>query len=144
MTLQEWTITFVKNKDLIKQQLTSVEEKSGVVHTTYKDGKKQEYFMYEKDDDLGKILTALKEAEKDVLLSIHVVCYNTTKNLDVLLKNWQTFAAYQRLTFYFANPKSLTDTKWIINPWLHNRVSDAKNLANGLKSMASMVEEWKG
>lgn len=144
MNLTDWTITFVKNKDVIKQQLTAVEEKGGAIIASYKDGKKQEYFMHEKEEDFTKIETALKQTENNAAISIHVVCYNTPKNIDFLLKHWNTCVAYQRLTFYFINPKSITETKWIINPWLHNRVSDAKNLATGLKSMASMVEEWKG
>ena len=144
MTLTEWTITFLRNKDIIKQQLTSVEEKKHVVHALYKGEKRQDSFCYEALNDLNDILTAAKKSDADPNYTINVVCYNTQHNLTILIQHWQQFASHQRLMFYFANPKSLTDTKWILNPWLHNRISDQKNLATGLKSMFSMVEEWKG
>ncbi|MEK6867452.1 MAG: hypothetical protein AABX98_01380, partial [Nanoarchaeota archaeon] len=131
MTLTEWTIIFVKHRDMMKQQIVSLQEKSHVVHAVYKGEKKQDSFCYEKLDDLGDILTAAKKCDADPNYSINVVCYNTQHNLTILIQHWQQFASHQRLMFYFVNPKSLTDTKWIINPWLHNRISDAKNMAAG-------------
>ncbi len=144
MSLTEWTITFLRNKDIIRQQLVSVEEKGHVVHAVYKREKKQDSFCYETLDDLSDILSAAKKSDADSNYSINIVCYNTQHNLALLILHWQQFASHQRLMFYFVNPNSQTDTKWILNPWLHNRISDPKNLATGLKSMFSMVEEWKG
>ncbi|MBI5002938.1 hypothetical protein HZC31_06110 [Candidatus Woesearchaeota archaeon] len=144
MSLPEWITIFLKNKDMMKQQILHIEEKGHIVHITFKGDKKQDSFCYEKLGDLHEILAAAKKSDSDPNYSVNVVCYNTTANLQVLIDHWQQFATHQRVMFYFVNPKSLTDIKWIVNPWLHNRIGDEKSLVPGLKSMASMVEEWKG
>lgn len=143
MTLKEWTVAFIRGKDAIKQQLVSLDE-GKTIHAKYKDNKLQEYFMLEKLDDLHEVFAAAKKSDADPLYSVHVVCYNTQHNLKQLVLHWKECALHQRLFFYFANPDSQTETKWVVNPWLHSRVSDDKKLENGLKSMFSMVEEWKG
>lgn len=144
MSLTEWITIFLRNKDMIKQQIVSVEEKNHIVYVSYKGDKKQDSFCYEKEIALSEIISAAKKSDSDPNYSLNVVCYNTPVNLQILIDHWQEFANHQRLMFYFVNPTSLTDIKWIVNPWLHNRVSDQKSLVTGLKSMASMVEEWKG
>ena len=144
MSLTEWTTTFVKHKDMMKQQIVSLEEKHGIVHVVMKGDKKQDYFVFEKIVDMKHVDDAGKKSDADQNYSINVVCYNTSENLKLLVQHWKECAAHTRLLFYFVNPKSLTDMKWTINPWLHNRISDHASLENGLKSMASMVDEWKG
>lgn len=144
MSLAEWVITFVKHKDMLKHQLQSIAEKDSIVHAVFKDNKMQDYFILEKSNDLSGVFDATKKSDADSNYSVHVVWHNTQANLKELLTHWQHCAAHQRLHFYFVNPKSSTDIKWVINPWLHNRISDEKNLEAGLKSMFSMVEEWKG
>lgn len=147
MSLTEWIITFVKHKDMLKHQLQSIAEKDGMVHAVFKDSKVQDYFVLEKHADattLMHVLDAAKKSDADLNYSVHVVWYNTQANLKALITHWQQCASHQRLHFYFVNPKSSTDIKWIINPWLHNRISDSSHLEVGLKSMFSMVEEWKG
>ena len=144
MSLAEWTMTFVKHKDIIKQQLVSLQEKNGIVHAVYKGDKKHDYFIFEKIPDFKTIEDASRKSDADANYSINVVCYNTSENLKVLIHHWKEFSTHSRLLFYFVNPKSQTDVKWILNPWLHSRISDSDSLETGLKSMFSMVEEWRG
>ena len=143
MSLAEWTITFVKHKDMMKQQIISLEEKNSIVHVSLKADNKQDYLVFEKTFDFKKVEDVCKKSDADSHYSVNVVCYNTQENLKFIIQHWKEFASHQRLLFYFVNPKSMTDIKWVINPWLHNRISDAASLETGLKSMFSMVEEWK-
>ncbi len=143
MTLQEWIIAFIKGKDAIKQQLASLNH-NATIHALYKDNKSQEFFAKETLDDLHDVFAAAKKSDTDALYSVHVACYNTEHNLNVLIQRWKECAIHQRLFFYFVNPDSQTELKWVINPWLHSRVSDDKKLESGLRSLFSMVEEWKG
>lgn len=142
MMLKEWTVAFISAKDAIKQQLLSIDE-AKPVHAKYKDNKMQDYFILEKLDDLHEVFAAAKKSDSNGLYSVHVVCYNSEHNLKQLILRWKECALHQRLFFYFVNPDSQTETKWVINPWLHSRVSDDKNIELGLRSMFSMVEEWK-
>ena len=144
MSLIEWITLFLRNKDMIKQQILHIEEKGHIVHITYKGEKKQDSFCYDTLHDLNEVFSAAKKSDTEPTYSVNVVCYNTAANLQMLIDHWQQFATHQRLMVYFVNPTSHTDIKWILNPWLHNRIGDQKSLVAGLKSMASMVEEWKG
>jgi hypothetical protein len=142
MTLKEWAVAFIRGKDAIKQQLVSIDERATLL-AKYKDNKVQEFFAKEQIDDLHDVFAAAKKSDADALYSVHVVCYNTEHNLKQLIFHWKECAQHQRLFVYFVNPQSQTETKWVVNPWLHSRVSDDKKLETGLKSMFSMVEEWK-
>lgn len=144
MSLSEWTTTFIKHRDMMKQQIVSLEEKQGVVHVLMKGDKKQDYFVFEKTVDVKHLEDASKKSDADPNYSINVVCYNTSENIKLLVQHWKEIAMHTRLLFYFVNPNSATEIKWTINPWLHNRISDHATLEAGLKSMASMVEEWNG
>lgn len=144
MSLTEWVIIFIKHKDILKNNLQNIEQKQGVVHAIFKDGKRQDFFIFEDIIDILPLLETAKKTDADINYSIHALCYNTKQNLKLLIENWQLCTQYQRLSFYFVNPKSSTDTKWVVNPWLHNKISEHKKLEAGLNSMFLMVEEWKG
>jgi hypothetical protein len=143
MTLLEWTLTFVKQKDIIKQQFLSIEQKEHRVHALGKDGSMHDYFVLEKLDHLTPVFDAAKKSDTDPTYYIHLVCYNSKKNFQQLLTHWQQLITHQRLTMYLVNPTSKTETKWIIKPWLHHKISDSASLETGLKSLFETVEEWK-
>jgi len=70
-----------------------------------------------------------------------VFLFNSRKNLDVIINEWDTLKDMKGLTLIFVNPFSLTETKWVLSPYLHNMMTDEHTLKTGLKSMFSMVEE---
>jgi len=45
------------------------------------------------------------------------------------------------LSFYFINPFSKLDEKWIIFPHTHHRICDPDSLQTGLRTMSEMVDE---
>lgn len=143
MDLLNWTQTFVKQKDIIKQQLLSIEHKGNLVHTVGKDSQVHDYFVLEHLEQLSSLSVAVEKSDADQRYFISLVCYNTKKNLQYLQQHWQQLITHQRLTLFFVNPTSQTETKWILKPWLHHKITDPSSLATGLKSLFETVEEWK-
>ncbi len=142
MALLEWVTTFVKQKDIIKQQFLSIEQKGDIVHAVGKDGQVYDYFVLEHLEHLSSLSDAAQKSDADQKYFICVICYNTKKNLQQLLHHWQQLMTHQRLTLFFVNPNSQTETKWIIKPWLHHKISEPSSLKTGLKSLFETVEEW--
>ncbi len=125
LTLKDWTINFVKNKDLIARKLVGFEEKSGFLLFHFKD-KDVEYFIHEK---LGEetIVAVKRNSNKTV------ACKATRDNLVFLIKNWGVFRSIEGLSFIFADPSS--GQKWLINPFVHSKICDDEALQKGLESM---------
>ena len=134
--LADWTINFVKNKDLISKKIEKIEAgKNGIdFYVKFKD--KEQYFIispniYEIDSIIGKINS------KNYF---SVVTLNSKENFDALLKNWKKLVDFKFLSIMFVNPYSSLDKKWIIFPHTHNKICDESSLKLGLKSMFDMVD----
>ncbi|PIN77600.1 hypothetical protein COV16_06685 [Candidatus Woesearchaeota archaeon CG10_big_fil_rev_8_21_14_0_10_34_8] len=140
MELLEWTLTFAKHRHMMKGELVKAEQKDSIIHVACKNNKSHDYFVSENLDHLNKLLESASKSDKDSDYNVHLVCYNTKANFKELLNLWQKFITHQRLTVYFVNPDSSTETKWIVKPWLHNRISDPASLETGLKSLFDTVE----
>lgn len=132
--LKEWTIEYIKHKDILKKSIVELKA-NHVIHVKTKD-REQVYVVI---PDVESFQEAIDYAEKDTW--VVVVCYNTRKNLEALIKNWQTLAKYAKLSTIFANPDSHLDKKWLLYPSTHNKICDPKNLKAGLESLFAMVEE---
>ncbi len=141
MTLTEWTLTFIKHMDVIKQHVASIVVSGSIISVMEKNNKKQDYFVLPRLDNLFNLFSAAAKSDIDQNYAVFLVCANTIDNFKVLIQNWVKFASHQRLTIYFVNPVSNTDTKWVIKPWLHNKISDPESLEVGLKAIFDMVEE---
>ena len=131
--LKEWMINFIKHKDIIANNLVSIED-GNELKAIYQN--KEDYIVIEpfvKDFDVlfGKITK-----DKNVL----IVLFNTIENFEIISLNWKRLIDFDKLTIYFVNMFSNTDTKWIIKPYLHNKITDEKSLKSGLSSMFAMVE----
>ena len=72
--------------------------------------------------------------------TISIITLNNPDNLHIVLKQWKTMAQHKNLTFWFINPFSHSDKKWIIKPYVHNTICDPESLELGLKTMAEGVE----
>ncbi|MGV8141567.1 MAG: hypothetical protein ACP5NW_03960 [Candidatus Woesearchaeota archaeon] len=125
--LSEWTINYVKNKDLTFRKLVS-----------YKEHAKEEYIEFEfKDRTVAQfivdrvsenIFDKIKGHEHKV-----IVCLNTDENFKFLIKNWKKISDIRNLSFLFVNLK-LND-KWVINPHTHSMIADPDSIESGLRTM---------
>jgi hypothetical protein len=128
MTLKEWTKAYVKYKDLIPRKIESVEEIKEGLSIKYKTGEATTYICTESLESLKTGDTGNKK----------VVCLNTRKNLDWLVRNWDAVKG-QGQVFIFVNLDKAES--WAINPYLHSNVTEKKSLKQGLKALFDSVPE---
>lgn len=140
MDLKEWTIQFIKNKDIIQKKILEIKDNGNTVEVIFKDNKRQLLFI-QPDVKLVEVADALEQSTKDPLMFVSIVCLNKRTNLQELIKNWQRIVDFPQLSMYFVNPESATDKKWMIYPHTHHKISDPSSLKLGLESMFSTVQE---
>lgn len=134
--LVEWTINFVKNKDIISKKIEKIENgKDGFdLYVKYKN--REQYFIIAPNiADIDAIILRLNNNSY-----FSIVTLNSRENFNIILKNWHKLISFKFLNIIFANPFSETDKKWIVFPYTHQRICDENYLENGLKSMFEMVE----
>lgn len=134
--LVEWTMEFVRNRDLISKSIKSIEKgKEGFdIYVRYKD-KEQRFIVAPAIRDFDPMLQKIKE---DTLLCI--VTLNSVENLEMAIKNWENLARFRNLSVMFVNPTSALDRKWTVVPHTHNKICSKGSLETGLRSMFSTVE----
>lgn len=132
----EWTINFVKNKDIISKKIEKIENgKDGFdLYVKYKD--REQYFIIVLD--IIDIDSIIRRISNNAYFSL--VTLNSKENFDAVLKNRSRLIGFKFLNIIFVNPFSGLDKKWIIFPYTHHKISDESSLENGLKAMFAMVE----
>lgn len=130
--LQEWTLLWIKNKDIISRQIISIEEKKGEILATKTTGL-QRYLII---PELG-ILKDIVAQEKNTV----IVTLNTKTNVNKLLQQWNSLTEQPQLCILFVNPNSQTDQKWAVYPFTHHRIADS--IEKGILAMFENVEEWR-
>lgn len=125
--LGEWTINYVKNRDLTFRKLVKYSEhpKDDSIDFEFKD-KTIKHFIVDKLSD--KIFEIIKEHEHKV-----IVCLNVDENFKFLIKNWKRLSDVKNLSFLFVNLK--IGDKWVINPHTHSMIADPSTIESGLKTM---------
>ena len=134
--LKEWTINYIKNKDILMGSIESIEEnKEGFdIIVKYKD-RITFFFIRPLIRDIEEIIKKMgKEGHYGLVM------LNNRENLNIIIKNWKRLVEFKGLCIYFVNQFSQLDKKWIVFPYTHNRICDDSSLEAGLKAMFEMVE----
>jgi len=134
--LIEWTINFLNSKASIKNDLKKIEKnkENYDLKAIYDD--KEVYIIIEPFiENFDKLYGKIKKEN-----FISIVLFNTIENFEITTEKWKRLIDFENLTIYFVNMFSSTDTKWIIKPYLHDKITDEKSLNIGLKSIFNMVE----
>ncbi len=71
---------------------------------------------------------------------ITIMTLNTRKNLDFLIKHWDSFLN-KKATLYFVNPRK--NEKWFVNTKIHSFITEDNNLKKSLKTLFESVEPIK-
>lgn len=126
MQLREWTKIYLKQRDLIKREIQSLDETAEGLVKRKKDGSEEQIIIAERLDpgSLQKSPAA-------------ICCLNTKANVQTLETNWGTFSGKEGLLLIFANPKR--NEQWLIKPHHHARIADPESLAQGLQAMHESV-----
>lgn len=131
--LSEWTINFIKNKDIHTMSIKDIKKEKNEITIKYID-KEETYIVDPYFTDINNILEK-KEDNYTVL-----VVLNKKKNLDLIIKNWTRLIKYKNLRIILVNPFSELEKKWILNPYFHNKVADMESLKKGLTSLFYAVD----
>tara|TARA_Y100000310_G_scaffold62055_2_gene57324 strand:- start:3482 stop:3940 length:459 start_codon:yes stop_codon:yes gene_type:complete len=134
--LSDWTLKYLKNKDLVLNRIESMEPLKGDFRfkIIFKDGEQ----LVTCCAKLGSVKGILEK--KDKFISCWVTVINSKDNFNFLLNNWEFFIGYINLTLCFLNPFSMRELKWVVKPSAHNLVSEESSLAGGLKAIADNVD----
>lgn len=134
--LVEWTLNFMKNKDLLTKKIEKIENgKEGFdLYIKYKD--REQYFIIA--PTLKNLDSIIKMVDNKSYFS--VVTLNSQENFEIVVKNWEKLVDFKFLNIIFVNPFSGMEKKWIIFPHTHHKICDESSLQTGLKSMFGMVE----
>ena len=134
--LADWTINFIKHKDILTKKIERIENgKDGFdLYVKYKD-REQYFIILPKIGDIGQILERINDN-----FYFTVITLNSKENFGIILKNWAKLVNFKFLNIIFVNPFSQLDTKWVIFPHTHHKICDESSLENGLKAMFDMVE----
>ena len=134
--LLDWTINFIKNKDIISKKIEKIENgKDGFdIYVKYKD--REQYFIIAPSImDIDPIIQRLNSNSY-----FSIVTLNSKENFDIVIKNWSRLIGFKFLNIIFVNPFSGMDKKWIVFPHTHHKICDESSLENGLRAMFEMVE----
>jgi len=134
--LVDWTINFIKNKDIVSKKIEKIEHrKDGFdLYVRYKD-REQYFIIIAKIADIDSILQKING-----IGHFSIVTLNSNENFEALLKNWSRLINFKFLNIIFANPFSATDKKWAVFPHTHHKICDESSLEAGLKAMFESVE----
>jgi len=135
--LAEWTVSYLKNKDILAKRIESIEkDKNGFnIIVNYSD--RINFFVIM---PIINDITGLIKKMNDKEAHYGLVTLNNRLNLDFLVKNWNALSEFRNLCIYFVNPFSQLDKKWLVFPYTHSRVCDESLLASGLKAIFDTVE----
>jgi hypothetical protein len=128
MDLREWTVLYVKHKDLFARKLQGYKEVNG------KEGEKIVFAF--KDHELHAYAMESLMAPPKATGKTLVTTLNTAENQQTLIRRWDDFAAIPHLTIVFVNPQK--NEKWFIMPHTHAMISDP-NIELGIRSLAENV-----
>jgi hypothetical protein len=134
--LAEWTVGFLKNRDLIAKKIKNIEMNKDGFDLCVKYSDREQYII---------VMPILKELDPIIRKFNNnsyftIVALNSKDNLQILLKIWNRLIDFKFLNIIFANPFSSTDKKWMVHPHTHHKICDEASLELGLKSMFEMVE----
>ena len=127
--LLEWTIFYVKNKDMIKKEMTDYKIIKDSISFEYRNNKNHTYQIRPELDD-----SIMSNILKD---NVTIVCLNKLENLNFMIKVWEKLIPNKTLSFVFVNAKE--NQKWAVTPYIHDKISDKNSLKAGLRSLFESI-----
>lgn len=125
MDLEEWTIQYVKHRDIIHKKLEGFEKEKDLIIFNFKDKKHYFFITHELEENF------VESVEKHEWATI--VCAYNKKNMDFVVKKWSRLIKNKNFWIIFAEPDS--GKKLLLNPFSHNSIADPETLEQGLRSM---------
>jgi hypothetical protein len=115
--LKEWTIAYVKNRDMAFRKLVSHHDEGNKVIFKFKDKEQKYVFAESLEPIMGEACDFL-------------VTRNSEENFNCLIKNWDKLSKTKLSIIFVAK-----DDKWLINPHVHSMIADPASMKTGLRTM---------
>jgi len=125
MDFEEWTIQYVKHRDIFHKKLLAYKKEKDFVVFKFKD--KTHHYLIQKTID-ESVFDKFKDKEHKTL-----VCGYKKENMDFVVKHWKKLVELQNFLIIFVDPD--LGRKLLLNPQAHNSIADPESLETGLKSM---------
>ncbi len=137
-SLKQWALLYVKHRDINVKKIVDIKDTDYGFLVANNDGTSTSCIIQVLLKDLSSGFVSAKAAAegKNTL----VVTLSNEDNIRAVYGMWDTLAANQGLLIIFVNPFSSQEEKWVLKPFLHNKVCDRASLLQGLKAMAELVE----
>ncbi|MEA3514515.1 MAG: hypothetical protein U9R34_03505 [Nanoarchaeota archaeon] len=130
-----WAINYEQNRDIILKKIKNIEKNADGYNLKISYNEKEKFILVMPSlANAEEIRFRLKEGR-----SMTIITINSEQNLDFIADNWKWLIDSPGLTIMFINPFSLIDDKWIIRPYIHNKISESGVLEKGLKTMFETV-----
>jgi hypothetical protein len=131
--LVDWITRFLENRNVIFRTIEEI-----AAHDQYdlcvRHKTKEQYVIAQ--PKFGREIFDKITKEKHIIL----VGFNSEDNFEFLVENWRQLVTFPNLTIYFINPLSELDKRWVICPFVHQRICDNASLKTGLRAMYETVE----
>ncbi len=125
-SLKGWGIRFIRNRDLIKREISSIDDDGPKITVNLKDKRKIQY------------LVCLKLTGKDLEFDGTIICVNDRDNVLTLYEHWNKAIKSTGLKIIFCEPDQ--NKKFIICPNTHDKIADRSSLKMGLLSMHETIK----
>ena len=127
-SLLEWTIFYVKNKDIIRKEIKDYKILKNYIDFDY-GNRKHTYYMQPTLDE-----ETIKLSENGITT---IVCLNKKENLNFIVSNWDKLTKNKTFSIIFTHPK--LNQRWIIYPYTHNSVTEKASLKLGLQTLFEQI-----
>lgn len=143
--IKEWALTYVKHRDLSLKKIAEINGTDYGFQIINNDGTITRCIVQLSLKNLSlTIVTAAEDktntSNTSSTLSTFLVTLSNEENIREIYKMWGTLSTISNLLIVFVNPFSATEEKWVLKPYLHNKICDKASLLQGLKAMAELVK----
>ncbi len=136
--LKQWALRYVRHRDINVKKIVDIKDTDYGFLVVNNNGTSASCVIWVSLGDINKdVIQATAAADKK---SVLIVTLSNEDNIRAVYGMWDTLAANQGLLIIFVNPFSSQEEKWVLKPFLHNKVCDRASLLQGLKAMAELVE----
>lgn len=129
--LKEWALNYVRHRDIQKKIFRVKDADFG--------------FVIENNDGTSSDCLIAPSLSGGVLLGAArkpsmVISLSNEQNIKEVYAVWDNLVVNSSLFLVFINPFSSSEDKWVLKPFLHNKVCDRSSLLQGLRAMSELVD----
>lgn len=131
--LKQWAVRYVRHRDIAAKKISEIKDSNYGFQIVNKNGTLIDCVVQLTLKGISPEFTA---AARNML----IITLSNEENMRQVHAAWDKLAINSSLLIVFVNPFSAMEERWVLKPYLHNKVCDEASLLQGLKAMAELVE----